>query len=51
MEIKKVIRRVWKNKRADQKLVTIPKKCGIEEGDYVEVIKKEFKENGKTKRL
>ena len=43
MEKKKIIRKVWKAKTANQKLVTIPKNCGIEEDDYVEVIKKEFK--------
>lgn len=36
---KKVIQKVWKNKAANQKLVTIPKDSNIEEGDYVEVIK------------
>jgi len=36
---KKVIMKVWKNRRKNQKLITIPKSCDIEEGDYVEVIK------------
>lgn len=36
---KKIIQKVWKNKGANQKLVTIPKDSDIEEGDYVEVIK------------
>lgn len=40
-KIKKIIRKVWKNRCANQKLVTIPKECGIEEGDYVEIIKVE----------
>lgn len=38
-EQKKIIRRVWKNKGNNQKLVTIPKDSNIEDGDYVEVIK------------
>ena len=33
--------KVWKNKQAKQKLITIPKDCWIEEGDYVEIIKVE----------
>jgi len=36
---KKVIMKVWKNRSKNQKLITIPKACDIEEGDYVEVIK------------
>jgi len=35
----KVIQKVYKNACNDQKLITIPKDCKIEEGDYVEVIK------------
>lgn len=38
---KKIIQKVWKNKQANQKLVTIPKASLIEEGDYVEVTKVE----------
>jgi len=36
---KKIIMKVWKNKANDQKLITIPKDCDIEEGDYVEIKK------------
>ena len=36
---KKIIMKVWKNKAKNQKLITIPKDCGIEEGDYVEIKK------------
>ena len=36
---KRIIRRVWKNKQIDQKLITIPKDCDIDEGDYVEIKK------------
>lgn len=36
---KKVIMRVWRNKFNKQKLVTIPKDCDIEEGDYVKISK------------
>lgn len=36
---KKIIRKVWKNKSNNQKLITIPKNSNIEEGDYVEVKK------------
>ena len=35
----KIIMKVWKNKLISQKLVTVPKECDIEEGDYVEIIK------------
>lgn len=31
----KIRRKVWKNKKANQKLVTIPKQSNIKEGDYV----------------
>lgn len=37
--MKKVIRKVWKNKGTDQLLITIPKDSGIKEGDYVEIKK------------
>ena len=36
---KRVIQKVWKNKQANQKLVTIPKDSKINEGDYVEIKK------------
>jgi hypothetical protein len=37
--MKDIIQKVWKNKGANQKLVTIPKDCDIEEGDYVSIKK------------
>lgn len=37
--VKPIIMKVWKNKKIDQKLITIPKKSDIEEGDYVEIKK------------
>jgi len=40
-KIKKLIMRVWKNKTNNQKLITIPKDSGIEEGDYVKIEKVE----------
>jgi hypothetical protein len=36
---KKIIMEVWKNKLRDQKLITVPKDCEIQEGDYVQIIK------------
>jgi hypothetical protein len=36
---KKIIMKVWKNKLRDQKLITVPKDCEIQEGDYVQIIK------------
>jgi len=36
---KKIIQKVWKNKGANQKLVTIPKDSDIQDGDYVLIIK------------
>ena len=39
MEEKRIIVKVWKNKLNKQKLVTIPQKSNIKEGDYV-IIKK-----------
>ena len=39
VKYKKIIMRVLKNKARNQKLITIPKDCDIEEGDYVEVKK------------
>ena len=38
---KQIIVKVWKNKGANQKLVTIPKNCDIEEGDYIRIEKVE----------
>jgi len=35
----KIIQKVWVNKYNNQKLITIPKECDINDGDYVEVIK------------
>lgn len=35
----RIIMKVWRNKQINQKLVTIPKDCDIEEGDYVEIKK------------
>lgn len=42
MEDKKIICKVWKNKKANQKLITIPKNCTIEEGEYVNILKINF---------
>ena len=36
---KQIIMKVWRNKKANQNLLTIPKDCNIKEGDYVEIIK------------
>jgi len=36
---KRIIRKVWKNRGANQKLISIPVDCDIQEGDYVEVTK------------
>ena len=33
----KHIVKVWKNKLNNQKLATIPQKCDIEDGDYIEI--------------
>ena len=41
--MKQIIRKVWRNKRTRQNLITIPKDSDIEEGDYVEVRKMEMK--------
>ncbi len=38
---KRIIKKVWKNKSNNQKLVTIPKDSEIEEGDFVEIKKVE----------
>jgi len=37
----KIIVKVWVNKANQQKMITIPKKCEIKKGDYVEVKKVE----------
>lgn len=42
MEQKQIIQKVWKNTKANQKLVTIPKDCDIKEGDYVNIQKINF---------
>ncbi len=34
---KKVVMKVWLNKKINQKLITRPKDCDIQEGDYVEI--------------
>lgn len=34
---KRIIQKVWINKANGQKLITIPKKSKIKEGDFVEV--------------
>ncbi len=34
-----VIQKVWRNKKNNVKLVTIPKKSDIQEGDYVHIEK------------
>jgi hypothetical protein len=40
--MKRIIRKVWRNKHTKQLLITIPvKDSGIVEGDYVEVKKVE----------
>ncbi len=37
--VKVIIKKVYINKESKQKLVTIPKDCEIQEGDYVELKK------------
>ena len=39
MDKKDIIVKVWKNKLNNQKLVTIPQKSDIEEGDYIRIKK------------
>ena len=39
MKQTRIIMKVWKNKIKNQKLITIPKDCNIDEGDYVEIKK------------
>jgi len=41
MKGEKIIQKVWKNKKNNQKLVTIPKESEIKEGDYIEIKKVE----------
>jgi len=36
---KKIISKVWQNKKNKQKLITIPSKSKIQPGDYVEIKK------------
>ena len=36
-----LIRQVWKNNKNNQKIVTIPNKSDIKEGDYVSIKKVE----------
>lgn len=47
--VKNLIRKVWKNKGNNQKLITIPKDSPIEEGDYVKIIsiEKEVQKDGR----
>lgn len=37
--IKMLIRKVWKAKKRNQLIVTIPKNEGIQEGDYIKIEK------------
>jgi hypothetical protein len=41
MKEERIIAKVWKNNSNGQKLVTIPRKSKIEDGNYVEVKKVE----------
>jgi len=34
-----IVAKVWKAKKKNQKMITIPKDCNINEGDYVRVEK------------
>ena len=43
---KEVIQKVWLNRKAKQKLVTIPKNCDIKPGDYVSISKVEVNKDG-----
>ena len=36
-DTKTVVRRVWVAKATGSKLVTIPRRCGIVDGDYVRI--------------
>lgn len=44
----KIIRKVWKNKANNQKLVTIPKESDISDGDYVYIYKVEKEDTDKN---
>jgi hypothetical protein len=46
---KEVIAKVFLHKKANQKLVTIPKDSNIKDGDFVKIIKMKVIENGKIK--
>lgn len=37
--MEKIIKQVWVNKSTNQKMITVPKDCDIEAGDYV-ILKK-----------
>lgn len=39
MDNKKIIQKIWVNKLNGQKLITIPKRSELKEGDYVKIIK------------
>lgn len=45
----KIIVKVYINKFNNQKLLTVPKNCGIENGDFVEI--KKVTLNGDSNRL
>jgi len=42
--MKQIIKKVWLAVKSNQKLITIPKECDIEAGDYVRVSKVEDKD-------
>ena len=42
--MKPIINKVWRNKKNNQKLVTIPKDSKINPGDYVKIIKVELED-------
>lgn len=46
----KILRKVWVNKGNGQKLVTIPKFCDIEEGDFIWIEKKEYSQKNILKK-
>lgn len=45
-----IIRRVWKNKGNEQKLITIPSRSDIKEGDYVRIEKVGEKDENETQK-
>ena len=47
---KAVICKVWVNKSSMQKNITIPKRCDINKGDYVKVVKMKLMENGNVRK-